>query len=355
MDNVPEEATNITEFFRLTASDLSISQDTFYDVDDPEDIDFVFGEITEDILYKEGYFKYAGQIETEFDSEAKYYYNDSYFYNLATEYNPFLATMSLNLELASWSSYNKDNWYNPNYKQEDNQFWQDKLCNIKTLLLGSAEKETGYEGLGFSDFKANYFWGKAPTKDSIGVCAARKQITDKKGEQCTLVAVAVRGGGYGAEWSSNFTIGLEDEHDGFATARDNTLDFIDDYISNLCKEESTKIKLRITGYSRVGATANLVAGALNSYHHLPNNIITNNDNVYCYTFEAPQGSTKSIVDDKNYNHENIFNIRNLNDLVPLIAPSAWDFAKYNYQDDIMFPSKYLSKNFTTQNIICLNS
>lgn len=335
MQNMPEQGKPIAQFFKLTASDLASSANTFFDVDDPSQLEFVFGEIADNITSATGYFKYPGLINNKSDSVAEYKYSDSYFTKKSTDYNPSLATMSLCLELSSWSSYDKDNWYNPSYSQDDSRFWEDKLVNIKSLLLGVPNAEEGYEGIGFTNFEANDYWKAAPKKDSIGVCAARKQIVDKTGKKYTLIALTVRGGGYGSEWASNFTIGSEGEHKGFAEARDNVLKFLDSYVSKLGSEESKNLKIWVTGYSRAGATANMVAGALDNNHKLSNGATTTLEDVYCYTFEAPQGAVRS---DLSGNYRNIHNVRNTNDLVPLVAPYSWGFARYNYQNDIVLPS-----------------
>ena len=340
MEKIPEKGKDVAEFFKLTASDLASSENTFYDVDDPSQLEFVFGEIADDITSSSGFFKYAGQINQNSDSVAEYWYSDSYFTKKSTVYNPSLATMSLCLELSSWSSYDKEKWYNPSYSQNDSGFWNDKLYNAKALLLGTPNGGEGYEGIGFSHFKANSYWQSAPTKDSIGVCAARKQITDKKGDVYTLVALVIRGGGYGAEWASNFTLGESGEHEGFAQARDNVINFLDEYVSDISGNESKNLKIWVTGFSRAGATANMVAGALDSYHILPNGVSVAMENIYCYTFEAPQGAVRSNLSEEDCDYSNIFNIINLNDLVPLVAPYSWDFSRYNYQNDKTLPSLY---------------
>ncbi len=338
-------------FHSLTGNNLAfgrrfmsdIQNAGYYEVTETEDLEFVFGEIADDLIEVHGNFKYAGQIEQSKDSESDYWYSDSYFYKDASDYNPSLATMSLCFELSTWSSHEMSSWYNPSYKENNVKFWQDKLVNVKTLLLGDPNGKDGYEGLEFTDFKANSFWQAAPTKDSIGVCAARKQITDRSDkEDYTLIAVAVRGGGYGSEWASNFTLGESGEHQGFAEARDNVLEFLDDYVAGLRSDESKKLKIWIVGFSRAGATANMTAGALNTYHSLPG-VTLDQEDTYCYTFEAPQGAVRSTL---SANHENIHNVRNLNDLVPLVAPYSWNFARYNYQNDITLPSKYTDSHNT---------
>ncbi|MCH5199169.1 MAG: VWA domain-containing protein [Oscillospiraceae bacterium] len=49
MSDMPDEGKNIAEFFRLTASALATSKNHFYPVDDPDNLEFTFGEIADDI------------------------------------------------------------------------------------------------------------------------------------------------------------------------------------------------------------------------------------------------------------------------------------------------------------------
>lgn len=154
------------------------------------------------------------------------------------------------------------------------------------------------------------------------------------------MALGIRGGGYGQEWASNFTIGNEGQHDGFATAKSNVLDFLKKYISD--NNITGNLKLWVVGFSRAGATANMVAGALNDGYNLSENTTLTPNNIYAYTFEAPQGATSSQV---NGDYSNIHNRINVNDIVPLVAPSNWGFARYN--SDRWFPSAYDS-NFSSK-------
>ncbi|MDD6042494.1 MAG: S-layer homology domain-containing protein [Eubacteriaceae bacterium] len=335
MKGMPEEGTDIAAFFKLTARDLASSDNCFYEVNDPSDLEFEFGEVAEDILSSVGKFNYAGEYVKSQDSTAEYYYTDNYFSKDPERYNSSLATMSLCLELSTFSSYNYDDWYDPSLTEDDELFWKDKLVNVKTLLLGSPDEaavKNGYGGLGFDHFSANGFWEKVPEKDSIGVVAARKQITEKAtGKEYTLVALVIRGGGYGSEWSSNFTIGEDGDHQGFAQARDDVLAFLVNYLGSLDNTESPNIKLWIVGYSRAGATANMVAGAINEGYTLPHPI----SDIFCYTFEAPMGVLgENIIG----THKNIHNVVNLNDLVPYVAPYKWGFVRYNQDSDWPLPT-----------------
>ena len=49
MEGIPEEGKNIAQFFRICAEDLATSEDTFYVIEDPSDIGFFFGEVSDDI------------------------------------------------------------------------------------------------------------------------------------------------------------------------------------------------------------------------------------------------------------------------------------------------------------------
>ncbi len=353
-DGMPDRGKDVAKFFRIVAADLASSRDYFYAVDDPEKLDFIFGDIAKDIIGYGEKFNYAGVIDGVKDSTARYYYDDKYFFDSAYNYNNSLATMSLCLELSTWSSHNYDAWYNPNLTETDDAFWKDKLVNIKTLLLGSPDEtlaQDGYQGIGFKDFCANSFWEDKPGSDSIGVAAARKAIKDENtGKEYTLIALAVRGGGYGGEWASNFTMGESGEHQGFSEARDNVLEFLKNtYIPRIADDEPKDIKLWVTGYSRGAATANMVAGKLNAGFDInssDSSFTLTPENIYCYTFETPMGATyETAAADGD---KNVHNIINLNDVVPYVAPSAWNFTRYGYAHDRILPTKATDGNWNIE-------
>ena len=305
----------------------------YYEVTNPDELDFQFGKIAGNILKKTGQFKFAGMLVQTHDAEATYHYDDGYFLEDSTIYNNQLSTMSLCLELATWSSY-------------DTSIWKHKSKNARELLTGevltaggSYSKET--EGIGFKDFAQNDYWNNRPTRNSIGVVAANKKITDVRdnNKEYTLIALAVRGGGYASEWASNFNTGNVGTHAGFTEARDNVLKFLKKYIEDY--SITGDIKLWVVGYSRGGATANMVGGALNDEYVLPNVSLKQKD-LFVYTFEAPQGALESNLAASHGDYSNIHNVVNLNDVVPLVAPQQWGFARYNYDNDYILPSSKLS-------------
>lgn len=296
-------------FGRRFMSDLQNAG--YYDVVNVDDLDFAFGEIADDIVKKSGTFRYPGKGR---DYSSVYYYDNNYFSGSSDTYNPHLATMSLCLELSAWAS------------EDVGDSYANKSINAQNLLTE----------IGFSDFETNYGFKEKPTKDSIGAVAANKKITVNKKEY-TLIALAVRGGGYESEWASNFTIGEDGFHQGFTQARNQVLAFLKDYISR--NDISGDIKLWITGYSRGAATANMVAGAINEGEGFTNCTLQPSD-MYAYTFETPAGALKSDID--NNRNRNIFNIINSSDLVTKVAPARWSFVRYGV--DRLLPSKPLSND-----------
>lgn len=162
------------------------------------------------VIQKSGTFKYGGQINGERDSAATYYYSDAYFDDDARDENRHLATMSLCLELSAWTSKDVPN---PNQWGTAKQ----RAQNAYTLL----------NDIGFTNVETSPDWDEAPDMHSMGAIAAYKTIQDT-----TVIALAVRGGGYYDEWGGNFVLGNSGNHKGFENGRDEVLLFLKNYISD---------------------------------------------------------------------------------------------------------------------------
>ena len=341
MDGMPERGKDIVEFFKLTTKDLATSEEYYYPVDDPDDLEFTFGDVAGDIVNKKkiitSKFKWHGSIASGRDQEGTCYYSDDYFLETSTIENTHRRTMSLAFVLSGFASKDGSTDWDQGVDENGvrNNDKDPKWKNAKNLLCGIDGNED-YPGLGFDEktFQVNDFWLNEPTKDSIGVLAANKTLRDGS----RLVALAIRGGGYEQEWASNFTIGLWDEHEGFAKAKRDTLSFLDSYLTEM--QITGPIKLWIVGYSRSGVTANMVGGALDSGYQLANGATVAFDDLFVYAFEPPQGSMREQV---RGNYSNIHNIVNPNDPVAMVAPSAWNFARYS--NDAWIPSAAATKDF----------
>ncbi len=250
------------------------------------------------------------------------YYTDEYFFGPSTVYDPSLATMSLSLCMAAFMS-NEGHGYSHRYQ------------NAKDLLMR----------IGFTDVEANHDFSIEPSTNTLGVVMANKAVTAMDGDY-TLVTVAIRGSGYGAEWVENFQMGTgensEGHHEGFYNAMGRTLTFMESYIAD--KGISGDIKLWITGYSRAAAVSNMVAGHLDTQildgsPILGGDVSLEKDDLFAYTFGTPMGAhydpNGTVPDPRSEHYGNIWNIINKNDFVPKLAMSAMGFCRYG--TDIALP------------------
>lgn len=170
----------------------------YYDVIYPEELEFAFDDISDDIL--------DGSKEFTYDNgyTERCYYKDSYFNESSYNYNASLATMSLCFAVSAFGAGQVNDYEN-------------KSKNARYML-------NSIIGVSDNTIETNDWFKTKPTTDSIGVIAGNKSI--KVGEEnYTLIAVAIRGGGYEKEWASNFTIGSSGQHVGFNTAKNNVIAF----------------------------------------------------------------------------------------------------------------------------------
>ncbi len=253
-------------------------------------------------------------------------FDENYFKNPASEYNPNLASASACLALAGFSSATSDDFSNSD-------------INAKEL----------FKTLGFKNYKVNKYGIEKPTTDSFGVYAASKEIDD-----FTLIALTVRGAGYFSEWASNFTIGKNENFaQGFYDASEIYLEFLKEYIDEL--NIKGNIKIWTSGYSRGGAAVNVACGRIddglvNNENILSNNVKYDKNDIYAYSFEPPAGkiikSSDNEIFEKGENYSNIYSIINLNDPVPFVAPRNYNFIRYG--NDLFLPDIITDLNYQKQ-------
>ena len=226
-----------------------------------------------------------------------YEYSDEYLKGDAGVYNNDLAQYSLCLAMASFNSFEKD-------KGDE---------HIKALFeeCGYEVKSLGYETEGY---------------DTVAISAGRKAIDD-----FNVIFCVIRSGNYGMEWGGNMRVGSgTGDHEGFTIGRDTAIEYLNKYFEENPVEG--KVKLIIPGYSRGASIANLMAAALDngSYKNALNgakDYIKDVDfELTAYTFEAPQCT--SDKDSRNPVYNNIFNIINPNDYVPMFVMNELGFSHY---------------------------
>lgn len=267
-------------------------------------------------------------IKNDFISDYKpfkgkhgYCYSDSYFDQPATKYNQSLATMSLCL---AFSTYSPDD----EVKNKDK--------NTEKML-----EECGY------DKYEQYHFNEKPERESIGCAIASKEYNGS-----TIIAVAVRSGGYAAEWASNLKLKSvggngKADHEGFDKSSDKVEAYIMQYIQS--KNITGNVKIWITGFSRGAAVATQTAAKLQNglaYVKDGTYVIAEFDknSVYAYGFATPAGAIKDNKPNSS-KYNNIFNIIEYNDPVPLIAPEKWDYTRYGQTRVLPFRESTDSKKY----------
>lgn len=260
-------------------------------------------------------FTYApdNRFETKPHFTGDIYFSQSYFEHSSYEYDPHLATTSFCLAISTY----------PDYGNYDEEWYLTQPKFIKGAL----------ETIGFDSFTTNEDYLQTARFDSIGLAAAKKKF-----DNYTVIAVAPRSGGYYREWANNMCLGDGSKsdymHEGWYNAANKMIDFVINYVNEY--QVTGRVKLWMTGFSRGGATANVASGLVDARLDKGEKLFGNQasltkEDVYAYTFEAPQGAnvnSKTIKLPKDALYGNIFNIVNPNDVVPKMAMSEYGFTRF---------------------------
>ncbi len=232
-----------------------------------------------------------------------YEYSDDYFTGNAYDYNHVLALYALCVSMASFGSFDTEN--------------PDK--NIRMML-----EECGYEFTSYGYDTEGY--------DTVGLALGTKKLL-LDGKETTIVIAAIRSGNYGMEWGGNLRVGTGLNHEGFDLSKQTTIQYFNDFCKNL--EPYGTVKLLIPGYSRGSSIANLFAaelidgsytGSIAGETDYIKDIGFTNENIYAYLYETPQPTSKPEAGDEVYN--NIFNIINPSDYVPMFVMDNFNFRSY---------------------------
>lgn len=253
------------------------------------------------------------------------FFDEGYFDEPASVYNPSLASASACLALAGFSAATGDDY---------------SASDVHAREL--------FKTLGFEHYLPNGYGVSKPTPSSFGV-----YIASRKMNGYTLIGIAVRGAGYMSEWASNFKLGSDPEFaEGFYEASEIYLDFLREYIDKY--DVSGRIKIWTAGYSRGGAVVNIAAGRIDDGLVAGKNILSDRveygkDDVYAYSFEAPAGKVADTdvdeIFEKGINYSNIFTVLNLNDPVPFVAPREYGFVRYG--TDLFLPDIITDLNYAS--------
>ncbi len=258
--------------------------------------------LPENALNKSGTFAFASTSNyksgTKRVGKASYTYSSDYFTQNSYYYDSHLAVLSMEMALAAYN-------YFDNYA--------DGARFIEDFFI-----ETGFDQ---DRIWSNEDYHKKPEDNTAGVAIASRTLSTGT----TLIAVAIRGGNYEAEWAGDFYVGAGSyEHKGFGLGRDEAIRSLNEYIKKYNIEGH--IKIWVAGYSRASAITNLVGAALDDGGVLPDQVHYELHDVFAYGFEVPASTTDPNAGNEKYG--NIYSIVNPSDPVPRMPLNQWGFRRY---------------------------
>lgn len=218
------------------------------------------------------------------------------------------------------------------------------VCNSESQYYSNVEgalpyAEQALTALGFDDVRTESYALRSNILDELGALLAgthdvaaytfaSKTVADAgKSGAATLVFVGIRGS-YGVEWLSNFNLAEaasgSADHRGFRAAEDEVERALAAYVRDIGADPS-RTRILITGHSRGGAIANLLAARLDDLSGTAD-ALAPASGVFAYTFAAPGATREAGRQDAAYS--NIFNIVNETDIVPQLPLSIWGYGRY---------------------------
>jgi len=189
-------------------------------------------------------------------------------------------------------------------------------AGLNAVASNQATTHAELQRLGFQQIRAHNFVNPPNRHTAAHTFAYQEIMID--GDKRNLIVVTIRGTHGWDEWVSNAILAPWNEtHTGFEWAENNVWVNFNQYLVDHGLTDARYNTVLITGYSRGGAVANLLAVNLNRAERAPRTVFQNN--LHAYTFATPNVSQSSRALTERY--RNIFNIINRNDFVPTVPTS----------------------------------
>ncbi|MDO4437482.1 MAG: lipase family protein [Coriobacteriaceae bacterium] len=243
---------------------------------------------------------------------------------------------------------------------QDERIYNDQLAHTASVIAALAYSESGYYQasnacppymeralgqLGFSDVDTDSYRYRSEVVDEVlglvtnqadGVAytLARKRLTSSSegpdSRPRGLILVSVRGS-YGSEWLSNLDLSSDEAGDygGYVRAAREISREVEQQVARSCSN-GAEASVLLTGHSRGGAVANLVAAELNNARAASN---MPEARIYAYTFAAPATTLQPQARSSRY--ANIFNVINPSDIMPHLPLETWGYERYGV--DVLLP------------------
>lgn len=194
--------------------------------------------------------------------------------------------------------------------RDDSGVFSLETARYAAALAMSASSETmlrenltklGYEKIVFLNYSE-------ASESKNGLALAMREDRD------TTTVIAVLRPTVGREWYSNFEIGYGTEHSGFLKAAEYAEQRLSDYL--FVRHPRHSPQFLVTGYSRGGAAANILAKRLCDRFGL--------DAVRGYTFASPN----TCVTVKGARYSSIFNLTRDEDFFTRVPLAGWGYTRY---------------------------
>lgn len=211
------------------------------------------------------------------------------------------------------------------------------VCNAESCWYSGAAggrpfAERALASLGFTAIRTDSYAWRSSLLDEVGAFLTgshegvaytfASKVVDAPGEgPVTLVFAGVRGS-YGFEWLTNLNLGEGPDHDGYRAAKAELARALYAYVADLGADPAST-RILVTGHSRGGAVANLLAAGLDDLAGT-SQALAPASGVFAYTFAAP-ASTRAAGEGC---HGNIFNVVGEGDLVPRLPLASWGYGRH---------------------------
>ena len=212
--------------------------------------------------------------------------------------------------------YYSDDWFGEKPEKDNEELALASMQLTAAAVFDDADgasakflKSMGFDEAGFSDFASSdpddfhYTWGRKTLADGTALVAIAVQSSS------TDISVKKKG------WKQNFTVN-GDSAEGDHFAYDRGVGKMIDGIAAL--GDGGKAKFWITGHSRGGGIANLLAAKL------PDKLGDNNAGIYAYTFESPATTDEESAGSGDYGY--IHNYLCADDVITMIP--GWGMTRY---------------------------
>ena len=218
------------------------------------------------------------------------------------------------------------------------------VCNSESQYYSGVPRSVPYAEqtlglLGFENVRTESYALRSSIPDEVSslllgssdvaayALASKHLASDGDGQPITLVFVGIRGA-YGAGWLSNFNVlgqsAQSPDHRGFKAAEEEVAQAVRSYVQESGLDPA-HTRILITGHSRGGAIANLLAADLDDPDE-GEPTLAPSTGIFAYTFAAPCVTRADNRHDAAFG--NIFNVANEADIVTQLPLASWGYDRY---------------------------